>query len=164
MPRDKWTTFGQQYGEVQRWRGHHRKKLLNLSELEILMVYNAESRGFLNYYSLADNMTSVAGSILWLTTKSFLKTVANKRRSSVKRVAQSLQKGPNQFVITHKKRDGSTKDYVLVSSTKYLNREKVAFNQADKKPNTWRFKGRTELGQRLLANQCEWCQTRQGTM
>src|SRR5258708_23629541 len=56
MPLDKTIAFAREYGNPNTWHGEHRSKLLNLSELEMLMTYNAEVRGFLGYYSLADNL------------------------------------------------------------------------------------------------------------
>jgi len=47
MPPDKTTAFAREYGNPNTWHGAHRSKLLNLSELEILLTYNAEVRGFL---------------------------------------------------------------------------------------------------------------------
>jgi hypothetical protein len=69
IPQDKCDAFAQTYGQRQGWQGRERIHLAHLSELEILMVYNAEIRGFLGYYALADNLTSVSSSILWLTIR-----------------------------------------------------------------------------------------------
>jgi hypothetical protein len=102
--------------------------------------------------------------LLWLTTTSFLRTLAHKRRSSLAKVARSLKQGVNRYVVTHQRKDGTSRDYVLVSSTKYLERKPAASAQVDNHPNTWLFRGRTELGQRLEANQCEWCGTQTGRM
>ena len=136
--------------------------MFHLSELETLMIYNAEIRGFLGYYAMADNLTSVASSILWLTTTSFLKTIAGKRRSTVRKVARSLKRGPNRYVILFRKRDGSVKEYALVASTKQIERKEVTYGEVDVIPSTWGYRGRTELGRRLQAQQCEWCGTREG--
>src|SRR6266566_8489169 len=76
MPVDKTIKFAQEYGETTRWQGKHRSQLLNLSELEILMTYNAEVGGFLGYYSLADNLKDAAGKVLWITQTSFFRTLA----------------------------------------------------------------------------------------
>jgi hypothetical protein len=92
IPRDKTLAFAKKYGISNKWQGKHRVQLLNLSELEILMIYNAEIRGFLGYYALADNLTDVAGKVLWLTTTSFFRTLANKRKSTLNKVAKSLKK------------------------------------------------------------------------
>ena len=164
MPREKVLAFAQTYGNPNKWKGAHRTELLHLSELEILMIYNAEIRGFLGYYALADNLTMVASSILWMTTTSFLRTLAAKRQSSLKKVARSLKKGPAQYVITHRKKDGTTKEYTLVASTKQLDRRRVTYAQVDLKPNTWKYRAHSELGQRLMAQKCEWCGTEEGPM
>ncbi|QBD83740.1 group II intron reverse transcriptase/maturase [Ktedonosporobacter rubrisoli] len=164
LPHDKSVSFAKKYGEPQKWRGTHRKLLLSLSELEILMIYNAEIRGFLGYYALADNLKLVAPSLLWLTTSSFLRTLANKRRSSLKKVAQSLKRGPNQYVVTLSEEGKPIKEYELVSSTRQLMKEKVTRRDPDLLPNTHPYTSRTELGKRLLAHTCEWCGTSRGQM
>lgn len=164
LPHDKSVSFAKEYGEPQKWRGTHRKLLLNLSELEILMIYNAEIRGFLGYYALADNVKFVASPLLWLTTSSFLRTLANKRRSSLKKVAQSLKRGPNQYVVTLNEEGKPIKEYELVSSVRQLKKGKVALRNPDLLPNTQVYQSRTELGQRLLAQTCEWCGTTEGQM
>jgi group II intron reverse transcriptase/maturase len=164
MPRDKVQAFAQTYGNPQHWQGQHRVKLLHLSELEILKTYNAEISGFLGYYALADNLTTVAAGILWMTTTSFVRTLAAKRQSTVMKVVQSTKKGPAQYVITERKKNGTTKAHTLIASTKQLKREMVTYEQVDHKPNTWVYHARTELGQRLSAQQCEWCGTQEGPM
>jgi group II intron reverse transcriptase/maturase len=157
MPADKTLKFAQEYGETNRWQGKHRSKLLNLSELEILMTYNAEVRGFLGYYSLADNLTDVAGKVLWITQTSFFCTLAGKRQCSIKKVTKSLKKGPNRYVIALEKEGKGTKEYELITSTRQLQTEKVTYNRVDLIPKTWMYQSRNELGKRLLADQCEWC-------
>jgi group II intron reverse transcriptase/maturase len=164
LPHDKSVSFVKKYGNPQTWHGTHRKLLLSLSELEILMIYNAEIRGFLGYYALADNVKLVANSILWMTTSSFLRTLANKRQSTLKKVARSLKRGPNRYVVTLKGEGKPTRNYELVSSTRQLKKGKVTYRNPDLIPNTQMYAGRTELGKRLLANRCEWCGTQNGLM
>src|SRR2546426_888771 len=81
MPPDKTIAMAREYGDPNTWHGKQRSKLLNLSELEILMTYNAEVRGFLGYYSLADNLKDGSAGVLWITTGSFFCTLAAKRQS-----------------------------------------------------------------------------------
>jgi hypothetical protein len=160
IPRDKCERFARTYGNVQNWHGESRGSWTYLSELEILTMFNAEIRGFLGYYALADNWTSVGSRILWLTTSSFMRTLADKRRSTVKKVARSLKKGPNHYTITLEKRDGTIKEYRLVSSTTQLQRGSISYQESiDRIPVTWQYRNKTELGQRLRANECEWCGT-----
>ena len=164
MPRDKTIDFAKEYGDTNTWRGKHRNQLLNLSELEILLIYNAEVRGFLNYYALADNLTQEARKVLWLTTSSFFRTLAGKRQSTLKQVAKSLKRGPGRYVITLTVEGKPTKEYELFSSTRQLAKGIINYQQPDVKPNTLKYKSRTELGKRLRAQKCEWCGVQKGSM
>src|SRR5258708_1661926 len=159
MPRDKSIKFSKEYGDTATWKGKHRSELNNLSEFEILMTYNAEIRGFLGYYSLADNLKYDAAKILWLTSRSFFTTLAAKRRSSLNQVVKSLKKGPGRFVMTVKKEGKARRDYELLSSTRQLKTDTIDRIHPDSIPITQ--KG-TELTKRLRAHRCEWCGTRQG--
>ena len=163
IPWDKTTAFAQRYGEWQHWKGRHRPELLNLSELEILKIYNAEVTGFLNYYALADDLSKVAGRILWLTSVSFFKTLASKRQSAVSKVARSMRQGKNRYILRHIKADESVKVYQLLTSTKQLKRTTLTYGNLDRRPNTWLYRNRTELGQRINARRCEWCGTQAGS-
>ncbi|GCE16692.1 maturase [Dictyobacter kobayashii] len=164
MPQDKISAFAKTYGDTRNWHGKHRNHLLNLSELEILLIYNAEVRGFLGYYSLADNLTKEAHKILWLTTGSFFRTIAGKRQSTVKQVARSIKRGPGRYVMTIHPEGKPIKEYELLSSTRQLKKGVINYHQPDLKPNVLKYKSRTELGKRLLAQRCEWCGTREGMM
>jgi hypothetical protein len=121
------------------------------------MTYNAEVRGFLGYYSLADNLTDAAGGVLWITMTSFFCTVAGKRQCSIKQVTKSLKTGPNRYVICLEKEGKGTKEYELITSTSQLKKGKVTYGQVDLIPKTWMYQSRNELSRRLLASECEWC-------
>jgi len=164
MPQQKMAGFAKKYGDISNWHGKHRNDLLNLSEVEILLIYNAEVRGFLSYYALADNLTKEAHRLLWLTTGSFFRTIAAKRQSTVKKVAHSLKRGPGRFVMTIKPEGKPERVYELLASTRQLKREIITYQHLDLIPTTLKYKSRTELGKRLGANQCEWCGTREGMM
>ncbi|MGB5049629.1 MAG: reverse transcriptase domain-containing protein [Caldilineaceae bacterium] len=165
IPAEKVEAFAKGYGDRQGWQGRSRNDLIQFSELEILATYNAEVRGFLGYYSKANDYHKLAPSILWLTTTSFFKTLAAKRKSTVKAVAQSLKRGPNNYAVSFRKADGTWQTRRLVCSVRQLQRNTAPSADIDKKPNLkWRYGGHSELGQRLLANQCEWCGTREGQM
>src|SRR5260370_3411379 len=157
MPPDKTIAFAREYGNPNTWHGKPRSKLLNLSELEILLTYNAEVRGFLGYYSLADNLKDGAGGVLWITARSFFCTLANKRKSSVKKAMKSLKKGPARYVISLEKEGKGIKEYELITSTKQLKRKKHTNRQVDLSPKTRMYQSRKELSRRQLACQCECC-------
>ncbi|NWJ98327.1 MAG: hypothetical protein HXX20_21450 [Chloroflexi bacterium] len=164
LPPDKLAKFGQEYGNTTNWQGKHRPRLLNLSELEILLTYNAEVRGFLNYYALATNLKKEGSKLLWLTTNSFFKTIANKRKSTFSRVAKNLKRGVCRYVISLTKPDGTLKEYELVASTRQLHQTKISQAGIDLKANTVKYSGRNELTKRLLAQTCEWCGTQEGVL
>jgi group II intron reverse transcriptase/maturase len=164
MPQDKVHNFCKTYGKTANWYGEHRNSLTRFSELEILHIYNAEVRGFLNYYALADNQKRVGAHLLWMTCTSFFKTLAKKRKSSVKKVSQALKRGPSRYVVTLEKDDGTTREYELLASTRQLQHQTIRYDRVDMISNTWYFKAKTELGQRLRANRCEWCGKTEGTM
>lgn len=162
MPFDKVQAFAQEYGSTNHWEAKHRTTLLHHSELEIMMIFNAEIRGFLNYYALADNLSAVASNLLWLTTNSFLKTVAAKRQCSARQVVVDLKTGANTFTIVHPTADEASREYQLLSSTRQLKRRKITYTTVDNRVSTSRYRNPTDLVQRLLANECEWCGTREG--
>lgn len=78
------------YGNLDNFKSIHRAKLLNNSELEILCTYNAELRGIANYYKLANNYHHL-DKLFYLAESSFIKTIANKRRSTSMKVATSMR-------------------------------------------------------------------------
>jgi group II intron reverse transcriptase/maturase len=164
MPQDKTIAFAKTYGNTNTWYGKHRNSLLNLSELEILMIYNAELRGFLGYYALADNLTDAARRVLWIASGSFFHTLAGKRQSTVSKVMKSMKRGVGKYVLTVKREGKETREYELVSSTRQLQRGVINYNRPDQLPSVQMYKSRTELGKRLLAKECEWCGTHQGQM
>ncbi len=168
IPYDKTVQFCKEYGDVMGWRARQRGKLLNLSELEILMTYNSEARGFLNYYNLADNFSDVGGKVLWLTSSSFFHTIAGKRKSTVQTVSHTLKRGPNRYIMPLRDKRGQVvREYELVSSTRQFDRNypvRVGLAVDQKATPHKGFQGRTELTRRLLANQCEWCGSQSGQM
>ncbi|MBP2256645.1 group II intron reverse transcriptase/maturase [Virgibacillus campisalis] len=78
------------YGNLDSFKIIHRAKLINNSELEILYIYNAELRGIANYYKLANNYHHL-DRLFYLAESSFVKTIANKRRSTSMKVATSMR-------------------------------------------------------------------------
>lgn len=125
MPTDTTLTWAQEYRETKRWQGKHRRKVLNLSEREILMTNNAEVRGFVGYYARAGNLKEGAGKVLWRTQTSFFRTVAAKRQCSIKKGTKSRKKGPNRSVISLEKEGKGMKEYERITSTKQWQTEKV---------------------------------------
>lgn len=97
------------YGNLENFKIIHRAKLLNSSEIQILYTYNTELRGFANYYKLACNYHHL-NKLFYLAESSFIKTLANKRRSTSKKVAFSLRRHKQGvFCLVEKDKDGNDK-------------------------------------------------------
>lgn len=155
------------YGNLDDFKITHRTKLINNSELEVLMTYNAELRGIANYYKLANNYHHL-DRLFYLAESSFIKTMANKRRSTSGKVANSMRKhkqGVLCLVRYDKKGNEIPHQFVrLKDLPKSKGAIKADSTQSDIIPNVHKYSGRTEFEKRLLANQCEACGTKEGQM
>lgn len=70
----------------------HRTALLNMADFEIVEPYNAEMRGLLNYYNLAVNYHTL-NYFCYLMEYSCLKTIANKHKSSIRKIIRQYKDG-----------------------------------------------------------------------
>jgi group II intron reverse transcriptase/maturase len=144
---------------MRRGKPAQRAEMLGDSDYSILNKYQAEYRGVVQYYLLANNM-SWFSKLRWVSETSLLKTLAGKHKSSVAAMAR-------KYKVTIETPDGPRKCLQVV-----LPRE-------DKKPLIAQFGGiplrrkqdailvdhqpqfymtnRSELLQRVYANQCELC-------
>ncbi len=156
IPESKLVAYCLKYGDTVKWDGTHRRNLINLSELEILMTFNSELRGFANFYQLADNYHIQIRKLFWIAQTSFFRTLAAKRKSTLSKVARSMKIAPGNFQLKVKLANGETRRYRLATSTRILPRAKITFRD-DRIPNVMKYRGITELGQRLAAQRCEWC-------
>jgi group II intron reverse transcriptase/maturase len=155
------------YGNLDNFKIMHRAKLINNSEMEILFTYNAELRGIANYYKLTNNYHHL-DKLFYLAESSFIKTIANKRRSTSMKVASSMRTH-KQGVLCLKRKDtnGNEKLHQFVKLKdlpKHKGAMKVDSPETDRFVNTKKYSGRTEFDQRLLANKCEACGTTEGQM
>jgi RNA-directed DNA polymerase len=149
------------YGNYQKLKALHRPYLLNLSEVEIVASYNAELRGLANYYGLAFSVKSRLNKLYRMWQVSLFKTLAAKRKSSVNKVAHSLKLSEGGFGLTYKQQD-QTRTLKLFR-LKSWEKPRLANPQVDRLPNLAVFKlSKTELLQRLNANQCEYCESQSG--
>ena len=159
IPKDIWISKLKELGALKfkkggTWNPVQRPNLLYLSDLEILSTYNAEIRGFYNYYSLAYN-TNIFNKFLYVMKFSLYKTFAGKYNSSISKMAKRYKKN-GVFCVTYDTKKGKRTSYFYHDK---FPRKKVALKQAgiDTQPNVMMYKARTELVQRFLANKCEWC-------
>ena len=159
IPQKKMRLFckNKKYGNHETLKASHRSELINLSDAEIVKTYNAEMRGFANYYALGHNFWNMA-KIMWLGRNSLFKTLAAKHKTTVNKIIKQL-KTPLGLALTVRTQNNIR--IFKVFSLKDIKREPANYRhnyQVDKLPNTEQFTlSRTELVQRLNARQCEYC-------
>jgi group II intron reverse transcriptase/maturase len=137
----------------------HRMERTHSSAYSIICLYQAEYRGFVQYYQFADNIAWL-NSLQWVMRTSLLKTLAHKHKSTVAKMVRRFAAkvvtpfGPRACLETRIPRAG--KEPLIArfggiplrtSLTAYVEDLLLAR----------RRQGGTELLQRLLANECEAC-------
>lgn len=165
-PKDAWVGKLKSLGALRikkdgTWQPMHRPELLHLSDLEILSIYNAEIRGLYNYYALSYN-TNVFNKFMYVMKYSMYKTFASKYKSSISKILKKYKKN-GVFTVQYETKSG-TRSRVLYKEVFSRKKTIEASRQVDNLPEVNIYTGRTELTQRLSANQCEWCGTTQGIM
>jgi hypothetical protein len=89
-----------------------RPYLLNLTDLEIVTLYNAELRGICNYYNLASNFNKLSY-FAYLMEYSCLKTLAAKHKSRVKKMIDKFQDGKGQWGIPYETKTEKKRCYFV---------------------------------------------------
>ena len=157
VPWDKVAQFcaTRKYGDWSAFVGQHRPRLLHCSDVEIVMAYNAELRGFANYYALAWDVKKKLNKLSYIWQSSFGRTLANKHKCSVMQVFNRLRCRTGYQVSYQVK--GTTKTVKLWKSSE-LSVGEIRYGTIDIVPSTARWGlNRTEFVERLNANRCELC-------
>ena len=84
----------------------HRGALVTMTDLEILMVYNAELRGICNYYCMASNFGKL-GYFAYLMEYSCLMTLASKHKSSTAKMRKHYKDGRGGWCIPYETKQGA---------------------------------------------------------
>jgi len=90
------------------------------------------------------------------------KTFANKYKSSISKILKKYKRN-GVFTVQYETKAG-TQSRVLYNEVFSRKKSIEISRQVDNLSEVNIYRGRTELTQRLLANQCEWCGTKQGSM
>jgi len=156
VPREKVVSFvnGKGWGNYDASKPTHRTALLYASEVEIALAYNAELRGFANYYALANDVKRKLNKAEYLAFGSFLRTIARKHNSTTARVAKRLRRGQDlqvRFMVQGKIRS------VKLWKLKDLEKKVRTYGAIDTTPRLPYLFNRTELVERLNARECERC-------
>lgn len=110
------------YGQYDGMAATHRTNLLNLSEAEIVLTYNAEMRGLANYYSLALDMKYKLAKLYFIWQTSLFKTLANKQRTNVAKIAQMLRQDNGEYVLKAQGKTGIRE--IAVFKLKHVDRNR----------------------------------------
>lgn len=135
------------------WKMVHRPELINNDDLEIMSIYDAELRGFYEYYKIANNV-SVLNKMAYIMEYSMYKTFARKYKISVRKVIDKFSVN-GVFTVQYETKKGM-KSKTLISS--FTRAEKVNKDfKVDNLPNGWMYSGITSLIDRMKARVCEYC-------
>lgn len=137
----------------------HRAELLNDDELTIVNLYQSEYRGYVQYYSLAQNIASL-DQLRWAMWVSLLKTLAHKHKTSVAKVYKKYSKtvkfphGLRKCVEVAVAREGKKPLIARFGGFQLKRNPKATIQDLPKSRNR---PSRSELIKRLLADECEVC-------
>jgi group II intron reverse transcriptase/maturase len=136
----------------------HRPERMHDDAFSIIMQYQAEYRGIVNYYRMGINLRDLSR-LKWVMETSLAKTLAHKLKISVPMVYRrfgtttNTTRGSQQVLQVIKAREGK-KPLVAVWGGISLARDMEATID-DNPPRIWNT--RTEVVERLLADTCELC-------
>jgi group II intron reverse transcriptase/maturase len=140
-----------------------RGALLHDDNFTIVAKYQAEYRGLVQYYLLAQDVFRL-GKLHWVMETSLLKTLAGKHRSTVTKMARKYKatietpEGPRACLQVTVERDGGRKPLVARFGGIPLRRQRTAV-LTDVSPVMASVR-RNELIHRLLTECCEVCEAR----
>jgi hypothetical protein len=137
----------------------HRPELLDEDDFTIISLYQSEYRGYVQYYTLAQNVAWL-NNVRTVMRLSLLKTLANKHKTSVARMRAKYQKtvrlpqGPRKCLEITIKREGKKP---LIARFGGIPLQRDLKTRIQDFPTTRKPPSRSELIKRLLADTCEVC-------
>ncbi len=140
----------------------HRPELINDDDFTIVNIYQSEFRGYVQFYSLAQNIAWLR-KLQWIMWSSLMKTLACKHKTSVAKICAKYHKtvklphGLRKCVEIIVPRDGK-KPLVARFGGIQLKRNLKA--NIEDLPTKRKPAFRNELVKRLLADECELCGAR----
>lgn len=158
VPMEKWRNKLLSLGVLEidpngKWNPVHRRELVNNDDLEILSIYNAEIRGFYNYYKLAFNVHTLS-KFHYVMKYSMLKTYANKYKSRISTMKKKFSVD-GKIAIRYETTKGLKVRFFYDEGFK--KQELTNEGNVDNLPETVIYTSRTRLIDRLVARQCEYC-------
>lgn len=158
-PWDKLRGFCQRhgYGDYATAKGRHRGELIHSSDYEIACIFNAELRGFANYYRLDTWIRSRMGQLAWVANQSLVRTLALKHRTPQGKILRRIKQGRGRQVVRHVGRDGRVLEVAVwwPKDVKHVG-EATADAGVDRAPaGAALARSGTDVTDRLLAGECE---------
>jgi group II intron reverse transcriptase/maturase len=144
---------------LSRGEPERRPHLINEDDHTIVNTYGAEWRGIVQYYLLAGNVHRLYR-LLWVMETSLLKTLANKHRSSVSKMARkyaatvNTPHGPRKCFEARIERSGRKPLVARFGGIPLRRQKDTVISDRALVPGVIRHK---ELVSRLLADRCEIC-------
>lgn len=145
------------YGDYYKNWTFSRPEILHGSDAEIIETYNAELRGLVNYYSIANSAKKTLNRVVSMGRSSCAKTLANKHKTSVTKTIKNMKKSNGEWVRTVEgdKEIHQFRVYRLKTDFKSV---PIGYKGIDIPPNVIRFTySRTELIAKMEAKVCEFC-------
>ena len=133
------------------WKALQRPELLNNSNYEILTQYKGEMRRFAEYYKLAGNYHQGLGHLHYIAQTSLVKTLANKHKASTAKIYQRYMNGDDKRITVV---DGKHRSEWF--KLKDVNRSGKAKKDVDVEYNLRKHISRSEIFERLNAEECEY--------
>jgi hypothetical protein len=136
----------------------HRNEALEDDDFTIVATFQSEYRGLVNYYALAYNLCQLKR-LKWVMEQALTKTLARKHQTSVKKVytkyaAQTTTNGRTYKVLkVVREREGKAPLVAIWGGIPLRWNPKATL--VDRERRIWNT--RTELIQRLLVDECEYC-------
>lgn len=140
----------------EKWKPIGRIRLLHNDDLEILNGYNAEIRGFTNYYAIANNASRLHN-FRYVMEYSMYKTFGRKYRCSIRKI-RAKYRCKKDFAVSYYNSKGERKINIFAKASLKRKRLVKTLN-VEKIPDTAYITARTGLIDRIKAGQCEICQS-----
>ncbi len=127
----------------------HRTGLLNLSDVEIVEHYNSEARGLCHFYNLACDYHTL-DYFCYLMEYSCLKTIANKHKTSIRKIIRQYKDGKTWSIPYETKSGIKRMKPVKIADCKRGFLTDTVFQRQ-------KYNWKTTIRQRLNAHVCELC-------
>lgn len=159
IPHAKLETFVEKHrlGNYHMVRGEARTGLINSSDLELIVMYNAVMRGLAEYYKLGSDWQNELSRVQRIWWFSLMKTLARKHKCPLPHVCNTLlDRVHGEHGLWMETRNGRT--FVPVFRMKYVKSRKPCTNaEIDRETVTYLSSSGTDMVDRLRAKVCEAC-------